>query len=671
VLRASELMRSLGLRLAWFGRRHGLRTAVTACVAFAAIRAVLAATGGVPAVPLDDAFIHFQYARSFWEGRGLSYTPGAPPAAGATSLLWPLLLSIPYGLGLREESIIWAAWLFGFVALGFLAHETRRSCDRLLSRDGAIAAELMVLVFGGNVWFAASGMEVIPLAWVLMRGARRGAEWWESGAPRARPTELVLLALAGPLLRPEGALVSASLAAVIFARARARLLGVAALSAPLLPAVVNLAAAGTTTTTTAAVKWLPMSPYLDATELFAAVRENVAVLFGTLLDGQIWSAVYLPERSGLVLWPAVPALVALGVARHARVRAGLLAVVALGMLLPTTYDSFLWNRLRYLWPFVAPWFIGVAALAEGAGALAARVDPSLARLRLLASGAVIGGLLSHFGWTLEDLATSADAIRKQQASLGHWARHALSKEAVLGVNDTGAIAYFSERRTFDVVGLTTPGEARYWTAGAGSRFEHYERLGPDVLPGYFVVYPDWFALPSLLGDKLTERSVPGATILGGVTMEAHVADYSSFGSGARPLDPSLAGCALLDTLDVADLESEREHDYELLDATSAGNVLLSEGDRVDGGRKGRTLERFRLKVAPGVRIVARVESDSPTELELRLDGHPATRATVEPGAWREVALTLARPAHGRPKVSVRAEPAAVTSMHYFSVTSCP
>lgn len=673
MLRASELSLRLQPALASFARRHGLRTLLTLAVAVAAIRAVLGATGGVPAVPLDDAFIHFQYARSFWEGRGFSYSPGAEPAAGATSLLWPLLLALPYGFGLREESVIWAAWAFGFVSLGLLAHETRRACDRLLSRDGALAAELMVLAFGGYVWFAASGMEVVPLAWLLMRSARRAAEWWEAGAPRARPTELVVLALLGPLLRPEGAVASAIVAATILlgARGRERLLGAGAALGPLLPALVNRVGAGTTTTTTTTVKWLPMSPYLDAGELRAQVLDNVALLFGTLLDGEIWSAVYLPERSGLLLWPSVPALVALGVLRHARVRAALLAAVALGMLLPTTYDSFLWNRLRYLWPFVAPWFIGVAALAEGGGALAARFDPALARLRLLASGAAIGGLVSHLSWTLDDLATSADAIRKQQASLGHWARQATSEKAVLGVNDTGAIAYFSERRTFDVVGLTTAGEARYWAAGAGSRFEHYERLGEDALPTHFIVYPGWFALPALLGDELTSRSVPGATILGGETMVAHAADYSSLGSAARPLDPALAGCALLDTVDVADLESEAEHGYELFDATSAGNVALVEGDRVDGGRKGRTLERFWLKVGPGAKVIARVESDLPTELELSLDGRPAARAAVEPGAWREVALALPPAASGRVRASVRAAPDAVTSMHYFSVASCP
>lgn len=670
--RTSELAKSLLPRALGFMRRHGIRTALTLTVAVAAIRAVLGATGGVPAVPLDDAFIHFQYARSFWEGRGFSYSPGAAPAAGATSLLWPLLLTLPYGFGLREESVIWAAWALGFVALGLLAHETRRACDKLLSTDGAIAAELMVLAFGGYVWFAASGMEVVPLAWVLMRSARRAAEWWESGAPRARPTELLVLAVLAPLVRPEGAVASLSIAATLAlgGRGRTRFLGAAALLGPAVPALVNQVAAGTTTTTTATVKWLPLSPYVDTADLVALVGENLRLLFGTLLDGQIWSAVFLPERSAVVLWPAVPALLFAGFARHARVRALLLATVALGMLLPATYDSFLWNRLRYLWPFVAAWFVGVAALADAAGALLGRVDPALARLRLLGTGAAIGGLVSHLGWTLDDLGTSADAIRKQQAALGRWAHGALPSDAVIGVNDTGAIAYFSERQTFDVVGLTTAGEAKYWAAGAGSRFEHYERVGAGALPSHFVVYPDWFALP-LLGEQLTERSVPGATILGGETMVAHVADYSSLGSGSRPADPALAGCDVLDELDVADLESEALHGYELFDATSAGNVALTQGARVDGGRRGRTLERFTLKVAPGVRIVARVQSEATTELELDLDGRPSSRVAVEPGLWREVVLTVPPSADRRALARLRAAPSPVTSMHYWAVTSCP
>jgi hypothetical protein len=587
-------------------RRHAFRLAVAGVLGVLSLRAVLQATGGEPAVPLDDAFIHFQYARSIWEGRGFAYTPGAEPSAGATSLLWPLLLTLPYGLGLRGELVILAAWLFGWLALVALGYETRRVSERLLSADGALAAELMVLSFGGYVWYATSGMEVVPLAWLLMRAARRSAEWAEAEPDaRPKPTELVALAWLGPLVRPEGAIATLSVVVTLAATARRsqRFLALAALAGAALPALVYRLFTGQSTTTTALVKWLPLNPYVQGEALLLSVWDNVKLLFGTLLNGEIWSAVFLPQGAALFLWLALPALVMVGLRQRARFRAALILAVAFGMFVPTTYDSFLWNRLRYLWPFMAAWFVGVAALAELVGALVARFGGS-ERVRLLVSGLAVGGLVSRLGWTLEDLGTSANAIRMQQASLGRWAAEALPKDARIGVNDTGAIAYFSNRRTFDVCGLTTPGEARYWVAGAGSRFEHYERLGASRLPTHFVVYSNWFAIPALLGDYQTERSVPGATILGGETMVAHVASYRTLGTGARP--ELEVPCELLDEVDVADLESEATHGYDLLYASSSLNLVVEEDGVADGGRSERQTERFTMSILAGGRIVSRV-----------------------------------------------------------------
>ncbi|HEY3494652.1 MAG TPA: hypothetical protein VGK73_08210 [Polyangiaceae bacterium] len=646
-------------------KKHGLRLAATAFLAFVAVRAVLRETGGTPAVPLDDSFIHFQYARSFWEGRFLGYTPGAAPAAGATSLLWPALLALPYALGLRGELLIWAAWLFGFAALGLLGYETRRASERLLSRDGAIAAELMVLTFGGNLWFAASGMEVIPLAWLLLRAARRSAEWAENAADGPGERELVAIAWLGPLLRPEGTLATLLVTAALLAFPRKRrVLGFAALAGAALPGLLNLWGAGTATTNTAVVKWLPLSPYLDRDELWFAFFDNVKLLFGTLLNGEVWSAVFLPEGWGPLFWLAIPALVAAGVQRGVRFRAGLIACVALGMLIPATYDSFLWNRLRYLWPFSAAWFIGVAAIADGIGHVAERFGSGLERVRLLASGVVIGGFVSHLPWSVNDVATSASAINKQQADLGRWAAHELPESAVIGVNDTGAIAYLSGRRTFDVVGLTTSGEARYWAAGAGSRFEHYERLGKERLPTHFIVYPEWFALPALLGEYRTERRVPGATILGGETMRAHDADYSALGSGARPRRTDVAGLRLIDELDVADLESEAAHGYELFAATTAENIAVGEDGVVDGGRGARTRERFQLRLAAGGTLVARVSASSPVELFFSTDGAPFGSVRVEPNGGSELSLPISL--NGRRDVLIEARGGAVTALHYWS-----
>ena len=44
-------------------------------------------TGGQGGVPLDDAWIHFQFARNLARGDGLSFNPGEP-TSGSTAPLW-------------------------------------------------------------------------------------------------------------------------------------------------------------------------------------------------------------------------------------------------------------------------------------------------------------------------------------------------------------------------------------------------------------------------------------------------------------------------------------------------------------------------------------------------------------------------------------------------------
>src|SRR5260221_10176726 len=95
-------------------RRYAPVTLVTLALAGYAVRGVLAKCGH-PAVPLDDAFIHFQYAKRLAGGHFFSYSPGDGYSSGATSLLWPMLLAPFYLAGLRDLSIIWAPWLLGFL----------------------------------------------------------------------------------------------------------------------------------------------------------------------------------------------------------------------------------------------------------------------------------------------------------------------------------------------------------------------------------------------------------------------------------------------------------------------------------------------------------------------------------------------------------------------------
>ncbi len=661
---------------AWQHAQIRLRAALpvlvpTLMLSWLSVRAVLEKTGGVPAMPLDDSYIHFQFARSIADGAPLHYSPGCGAVGGATSLLWPTLLSVGYLLGLRGHSLVWEAWLLGFTALGLLAHEARRATEGLVRPGNAVGAGLLILCFSANTWFAASGMEVVPLAWLMLRGVRRAAEWCELSADDdeigRRRLELVLLSAAAPLMRPEGALISMliALALGLAPRRRSRAFALFALCAPLLPALLNRALTGDFASTTARSKWLLLNPYSTPASVYEALRSHAILLVSTLLNGEVWSALFLPRGSAPLLLAALAALSWAGYRRDRLPRALLLTALGLGILFPGSYDCPLCNRLRYLWPFFPAWLVGAAVLADLVGAEFARASKEFVHAGRVALGAMAGALLGYLPFALDDLGTSAAAIFRQQVSLGVWAESELPRAARIGVNDTGAIAYFSGRTTFDVVGLTTAGEARYWTAGSGSRFEHYERLGKARLPTHYIVYPEWFALEDLLGAELTERYVPGASILGGSRMVAYEADYSRLGSGEKP--GTVDARPLVDSLDVADLESEQAHAYELDNATQRQNFVVRDAERLDGARSERTRDRFRMQFRQGGALIIRAGTSLPSELRVRIGEHELSQAWPS-SAWHEALLALPpEVGSGLASVEVRASYGTFTSLHYYSL----
>ncbi|WP_437336201.1 hypothetical protein [Sorangium sp. So ce394] len=737
------------------------------------IRAVLDQAGR-PALPLDDAFIHMQYARRLAEGGFFSFVAGEGYSTGATSLLWPVLLAPFYALGLRDLSLVYAIWALGLVFHAALAVETARLARPLAGPAAAAGAGAMCAGFAAFAWFAWSGMETVAFAWILTRTARLAAGLLEpakaeaeaaedvgepampagsgatlagfaappsgSDAPLAgsdaTPTASALLpsasaerppaavaralALAGftaPLLRPEGALTSliAALALAVWAARPAppsplpasppptpsapprrgsaiprlldrRLLVLAPLLGPLVVPALNQLLAGHPTSSTTTVKWLLGNPNYDGPALRDALLQNIRLLVTDVLDGGQWTAVFLPEGSAVVI--ALGA-VALAVAAHRRGRpahAAIVAALALGALLPCTYLSFLWNRVRYVWPFAPAWLVMAACLARELGDAAQRVRRSLHYVTPLIAGAFAGALAARLPWAIHDLANSARAIDRQQVWLGRWAAQHLPEDARIGVNDTGALAYFSGRRTFDVVGLTTEGEARYWVAGAGSRFEHYEKLPPERRPTHFIVYPHWMACAPVLGRELVDATVEDQAILGGTTMIAYEARWDLLGSGALPVR-SAPGERILDEVDVSDLESEAAHGYALEPLADQRNVAVAlaapesdapgEVDRAraeiaDGGRYYRAADRFVVHVAAPpaeARLVMRVASDDGAELAISVAGEEAGTVEVPAGTWveRAVALPAARLAGATPIAITLRRGAGFHAFHYWIV----
>jgi hypothetical protein len=684
-------------------RRAATALAARAPLAFAvvliaqrAIAGVLARVGHAAAT-LDDAYIHFQYARAIAEGHPMRFQAGEPITSGATSLLWPAALAPFWALGARGDAIVWPAWTLSFLALGALAHEAAKLTERLAGRVAGVGAAAMTVAFGGFVWCAASGMEVVPFAWAIARSARRASEWSEGAAAvrtPARRAELVALAWIAALLRPEGALTALFVAATlaIFARPgrgrdardgrngqhdawRDRAAALVAAAGAAAPSAILLVLTGSARSNTAVAKLMPGNPYFAGPALAHAVQANVGLLFGTILNGEVWSAEFLPRGGAAVAVAGLGAIAWLGGRTRSRWRAVAVLLIAGTMIAPCFYVTFLWNRLRYLWPFATGWIVGLACLARVAGDLAGAVRPRWRLVTPIGCGVFVGLFGSRLGGVIDDVAQSASGIDRQQVALGRWVRQTLPGDARVGVNDTGAIAYFGDRRTFDVVGLTTQAEARYWVAGVGSRFEHYERLhatAPSTLPTHFIVYPEWMAMDAVLGAPLHEATVTDATILGGRTMRAYLADWSLLGSGEAPWT---AGAApIVDALDVADLESEQAHAYELLGARDGEEVVHAgtapDGAAVvDGGRSGRSAERFVVRLPPGVaaRGTVRLGGAAGVRVRVLADGDEiADFALGDDEDWVERSFDVpADDARALTHVEVEAEGGTLTTFHYW------
>jgi hypothetical protein len=666
---------------------YGPLTLAVAFLAQHAIAGVLAKLGHAGAT-LDDAYIHFQYARALAEGHPLRFQAGEPFTSGATSMLWPALLAPFWALGARGDALVWAAWAMSFLALGGLAWEAARLTERLAGRTAGIGAGAMVLAFGGFGWCAASGMEVVPFAWAIARASRRAAEWAEDaeGARTSRHAgELVALAWIAALFRPEGALTALFVGITLAAFPRKAAWRTHALALAAGAAVVALplllwALTGSARSNTAVAKLLPGNPYYVGPALKAAVEANVRTLLTTLLNGEVWSAEFLPRGGAPFAMAGLGAVALLGIRTRLRWRALAVLLIALTMFAPCFYYTFLWNRLRYLWPFATGWLVGLACLARVLGDIAGAVRGRWRVLTPVLCGVCVGMLATKVEWSLEDVAQSASGIDRQQVALGRWAKENLPASARIGVNDTGAIAYFGERKTFDIVGLTSEDEARYWVAGVGSRFEHYERLQaatPGKLPTHFIVYPEWMGMDTVLGQRLHEATVTDATILGGQTMRAYEADWSKLGSGEAPWTP--AAGPVIDALDVADLVSESSHAYELLEAHEGEQVahegMTPEGaEIVDGGRTRRTVERFVAHLRPGAaaRCIVRLEGAAEAQVRVLANGEPIAAFGLEGlDDWQERMFDVPQSTAGeRTSIELRFS-GGVTTFHYWFVDVGP
>lgn len=173
-------------------------------------------TGGEWSAPLDDVFIHFDYARAAAEGHPFEWFSGNGYSSGNTSLLYPFVLAAGYLIGFRGGLLMmWAAivamtstFVVLWVARDFVVRSLVTPRSKNFARITSYLVPPMFLALGALDWSLWSGMEVAFFLgmWAIAVAAFFGFEDASDQGSRARWGWA--LGFAGFLLvttRPEGA----------------------------------------------------------------------------------------------------------------------------------------------------------------------------------------------------------------------------------------------------------------------------------------------------------------------------------------------------------------------------------------------------------------------------------------------------------------------------------
>jgi arabinofuranosyltransferase len=478
-----------------FRLEHVLLPALAIAAAAFWLRTALALT---PAgFPLDDAWIHLQFARNIAEGHGVSFNPGVP-SSGSTAPLWTLALAPLLALGVAPVAAAIGLGLALTCATVVATTEFTRLATG--SRGAGIVAGAAVALSGRVVWAAVSGMEgplfafltVAALLAYMIAVDRPGDSWGLWGA---------LAGLAGAA-RPEAFVVVPMLAAhwVLGPGAAGRRVNRRAFLKPFwLLALVTLAyvalnyhGGGHPLPMTFYAKTEERSIWHAVTRLdFEAIRQ-IGTWPLTSLNKML---LFFMGQSALLFAAALVGILALADVFGPRFRAGASLLVAVllatpilkGLLAPT--PSILVHVGRYITHLTVLFLIAATIGLFVLHRLSRRrwVVPVLALVALARLGAQDMREARIYAQWVKN-------INDLQVVAGTWIAEHTSEDAVVATNDIGAVAYFSGRPIVDTEGLVTseaiPFKRTRNLAGL------LERAKPDLL----VIFPEWY--PDIAGSPI-------------------------------------------------------------------------------------------------------------------------------------------------------------------------
>lgn len=672
--------------LLWQAWTAALLVAVAAAFVVPAMRA----TGGRWPAPLDDVYIYYGFARSWALGHPSSWFPGNGYSSGSTSVLYPLLLVPGYALGLTGSTLGAFATALGLGCLFDACRSVRALLHRRTASWGVAPLLLAVPLLDWNWW---SGMETALWAALFGRALLATAQCRRAPADRRSCRQLALggwLALAA-LTRPETIACTVPLGIVAVYGARSlgtlpslvRCLGpsAAALGAQ---ALVNRGLTGEWAPAGAVRKLIWSAPFVQPEAAAVEYVKNLVVLAHQAFERALGG---VPYALALLTLALVAAL-----SRRHRLLAAALLLGALGtVLIVASNATARFQNLRYAAPALVMVLLAAALGLDAAMYGTRRLRRRLRRRRVAAVVAAAWGAAavlapaSQFERQIDHFALASRNIIEQHGEVARRLRALAPTPRRVLVNDAGAIPYLSGIPPIDGLGLGgfrgLP-FARASVHGTPAVVELIERLPPLDRPDVLALYPSWWTgLADVFGRPIDAVRITHNVICAAEEKVIYRADWSSLAAGSSPR------AGQVDELDVADLVSERQHDYRF-PAPHAGWLVgvarswpehaSGRARRYDAGRVFPQGQAERLTVRaklPAATTALILRTDAPTACTLRVDVRRSGRvirsrtAGIAPPAasqWLELTVELDS-VQGGDELSVTPIDGQWRSFHYWLV----
>lgn len=487
-------------------------------------------------VPLDDTWIHFQFADNFSKGYFFQFNRGEY-TAGTTSPLYVIVLGT---ISLVSDNFILISLiissLFHFLSCIFvykISLEILSSDKAILSvlnqgnnspETAALLVSLLTVFNGRFSWSALSGMETTMFTFFCILGVFAHIKNLTKSSFSILPALFISLATVS---RPEGFLLfSLYILDLIF-----NLLYIRKLKENFIRLVLSVA-----------LFLMITVPYL----IFS--YKISGHFFPNTFRGQGGGVHFIPDPEYLgyvlkyfindnfitALLYSVSVVYYLINLKNYFTKLKLVNLTFLWIIFLPLISSVLipnWrHHVRYMIPLIP--FINTAAVYMLYNLTLSGKFDFLRRLNLRKYGFFVILLFSLVNYLVfaAALGKNTGNINDQQVKLARWVFENVKRDETIAVNDIGAIGYINKNRIIDMAGLITPEILRYRTYNWKDNLDSVNYLLKKNNVNYIIIYDEWFK--EYLNQNrnnltfITSAYLEDNTICGGKEMKIYKTNFN-------------------------------------------------------------------------------------------------------------------------------------------------